>query len=121
METEPDLPAIRVPVSDLRVNLFTETELAAAELLVQLSESANSGDSSCSTTSSPRSVNTCLDPSGGGNDEVVLSRRKKRYRMISDLYNSTTSIGGGEEEEKRKTRKRARGEEEEEGRGVAML
>lgn len=134
MENEYELHAIRVPHPDLRVNLFTATELAAAELLVQLSESASGRDSSSSTTSSPRSVNTRLNPIGSGDDAEVemvalLPRRRKRYRMISDLYESTTTTtckglgGGGDEEEKhnsKKTKRKREEREEEERRGVML-
>ncbi|KAF3324937.1 hypothetical protein FCM35_KLT11094 [Carex littledalei] len=119
---EDDLHAIRISRPDLRVNLFTETELAAAELLVQLSESGSNRDSLSSDTSSPRSVNTRQNPIGGDDEEegmVVLPRRRKRYRMISDLYKSTTTGGGDEEKHNYKKQKRPRVEEEE--RGVVML
>jgi hypothetical protein len=118
MENEFDLHAIRITRPDLRVNLFTASELAAAELLVQLSESVGSQDrdSSSSTTSSPRSVNTRLNPIGGDDaseEMVALPRRRKRYRMISDIYKSTTCAGGGDEEKHNKNKKKRKREEEE--------
>ncbi|KAG1359447.1 putative peroxidase 64 [Cocos nucifera] len=104
---------------------FTATELAAAEQLVQLSESSGdsalrktlSSSSFSSSSSSPRSVNTRPAPGtmvavaedDEDEDEIGgASRRKRpRYRLIDDLYAATAQIdgaSGGREKRRRCTR-----------------
>ncbi|KAG6537047.1 transcription initiation factor TFIID subunit 1-like [Zingiber officinale] len=90
-----------------RGGLFTAADLAAAELLVHLSESSaeaastvSSSASSSSSSSSPRSVNTRPPDAsvlGRIDDEEEMGpwRRTKRYRPMTDLYAATRPVGGG--------------------------
>ncbi|KAG6532754.1 hypothetical protein ZIOFF_006604 [Zingiber officinale] len=91
-----------------RGGLFTAADLAAAELLVHLSESSaeaastvsSSASSSSSSSSSPRSVNTRPPDAsvlGRIDDEEEMGpwRRTKRYRPMTDLYAATRPVGGG--------------------------
>ncbi|CAL9149392.1 uncharacterized protein LOC135628944 [Musa acuminata AAA Group] len=77
--------------------LFTATELAAAELLVQLSGSSASFSAAATaedraSSSSPRSVNarpppeTTILPENEEEEETGPWRRNRRYRPIADLY-----------------------------------
>ncbi|RLN33119.1 hypothetical protein C2845_PM03G04850 [Panicum miliaceum] len=91
--------------------LFTEAELAAADLLVQLSGSGR-GDEAASESGSPRSVNTCAggaaawEAASGG---LELDRRaRKRYRLVSELYGATRPVAGAGAGSARK-RKRGHG------------
>jgi hypothetical protein len=90
---------------------FTESELAVAQQLIQLSQSSgptsDSANSMGSASSSTRSVNT---PAWTPLDAMVeddegLWRRNKRYRPIADVYASTVPIDGEGDGEK-ETRKR---------------
>nr|XP_009391017.1 PREDICTED: uncharacterized protein LOC103977275 [Musa acuminata subsp. malaccensis] len=91
---------------------FTAAELAAAEQLLQLSESSSAdlaASSSSASSSSPRSVNNrpppeavLLEAEEEEEEETGLRRRTKRYRLIADLHMVTTPIdscskGGGAE------------------------
>ncbi|THU57154.1 hypothetical protein C4D60_Mb03t00530 [Musa balbisiana] len=85
---------------------FTAAELAAAEQLLQLSESSSAdlaASSSSSSSSSPRSVNNRPPPEAvlleaeeeeeeEEEEETGLRRRTKRYRLIADLHMVTTPI-----------------------------
>ncbi|THU61569.1 hypothetical protein C4D60_Mb07t24710 [Musa balbisiana] len=77
--------AVATPPSDL----FTATELAAAQQLVQLSESSADSSSCSSSSSSTRSLNTravLLEAEEDEEEETGPWRRTKRYRPIADLY-----------------------------------
>lgn len=99
----------------IRGDLFIAADLAAAELLVHLSESSAEAASSSASSSSPRSVNmrpplppTSPDavPVGNeGEEEMGPWRRTKRYRLIADLYAATRPVGGGGAEEKPRPRR----------------
>ncbi|XP_038971566.1 uncharacterized protein LOC120104443 [Phoenix dactylifera] len=131
---EEALPTTRIPPLQ---DFFTASEVAAAEQLVQLSES--SGDSfprrtlsssSFASSSSPRSVNTrppataMVAEADEDDDEeqhefggAPRLRRRPRYRLIADLYAASALIddetGGAEKringEERRSRQKRSRG------------
>ncbi|WOL18595.1 hypothetical protein Cni_G27392 [Canna indica] len=113
------LPLLLLPVRapsipwDATGDLFTPAELAAAEQLVQLSESSAESAAaapcaaaeSSSSSSSPRSVNTRPPPEAvmmeaeeeeeeEEEEETGLRRRTKRYRPIADLYAATRPIKG---------------------------
>ncbi|XP_010935143.1 uncharacterized protein [Elaeis guineensis] len=124
---EETLPEIRIPPAR-PLDSFTETELLAAELLVQLSESSG-GDSSSSFSSStsPRSVNARPPPMamvaeddrdvvvGEEEDDEIGGaprRRRPRYRLLADLYAVTAPIGSVE---KRRGGERQRGEKKMKG------
>ncbi|KAM0845930.1 hypothetical protein ACQ4PT_056019 [Festuca glaucescens] len=105
--------------------LFSAAELAAADLLLQLSVSVAKGDdeeaalSSSATTQSPsqRSARPCCD-SGDltveeeevGEERVVeastvLDRRaRKRYRRLSDLYAATSPVTSASVSKKKRKR-----------------
>ncbi|KAL6601352.1 hypothetical protein ACP70R_044572 [Stipagrostis hirtigluma subsp. patula] len=84
--------------------LFTEAELAAADLLVQLS--GGGGGDDAPSSSSPRSVNTCAGAAAWEEEvevpfglglEVELDldgRTRKRYRLLSELYAATRPVRG---------------------------
>jgi hypothetical protein len=91
--------------------LFTAAELAAADLLLQLSvagarrgdEAAAVDSSSATTCSSRRSANPCLeDLYAEAEKRVVVKepavsteldmRARKRYRLLSDLYAATSPL-----------------------------
>ncbi|PAN13598.1 hypothetical protein PAHAL_2G349600 [Panicum hallii] len=91
--------------------LFTEAELAAADLLVQLSGSGGGGDEAASESGSPRSVNTCAGAAAWEEEEeaggLELDRRaRKRYRLVSELYGATRPVAcaGAGSARKRKRR-----------------
>lgn len=119
-------PPTQIPIpsySPYPQDSFTATELAAAEQLVQLSESS-SGDSAIrkalssssfsSYSSSPRSVNTRPAPAAmvaeadedEDEDEIggAARRRRPRYRLIDDLYAVTAPIDGGSSSGREKRR-----------------
>ncbi|RCV12721.1 hypothetical protein SEVIR_2G302800v4 [Setaria viridis] len=83
--------------------LFTEAEMAAADLLVQLSGSGG-GDDGGAAPESPRSVNTCAGAAAWAEEEerereavlgLELDRRaRKRYRLVSELYDATRPVAG---------------------------
>ncbi|WOK94674.1 hypothetical protein Cni_G03379 [Canna indica] len=98
-----------LPSSSARRDLFTDTEVAAAEQLVQLSGSSGDADpdavpstSAASASSSPRSVNArppappppeaLLLEAEDEEEEVGPRRRKKRYRSIAEIYASTDPV-----------------------------
>ena len=94
--------------------LFTEAELAAADLLVQLS-GGGEGDEAASESGSPRSVNTCAGGAAAWEEEqeeaggLELDRRtRKRYRLVSELYGATRPVAGAGAGSARK-RKRGHG------------
>ncbi|CAN6205187.1 unnamed protein product [Urochloa humidicola] len=81
--------------------LFTEAELAAADLLVQLSGSGGGDDGAAPESESPRSVNTCAGAAAWEAEErreaaaaaLELDRRaRKRYRLLSELYDATKPV-----------------------------
>jgi hypothetical protein len=91
--------------------LFTAAEIAAADLLLQLSvagarrddEAAAAESSSATTCSSRRSANPCLeDLDAEAEKRVVVKeppvsteldmRARKRYRLLSDLYSATSPL-----------------------------
>ncbi|CAN6198744.1 unnamed protein product [Urochloa humidicola] len=83
--------------------MFTEAELAAADLLVQLSGSGGGDDGAASESESPRSVNTCAGAVAWEEEEeerkaaagLELDRRaRKRYRLVSELYDATRPVAG---------------------------
>ncbi|CAL5087089.1 unnamed protein product [Urochloa decumbens] len=79
--------------------MFTEAELAAADLLVQLSGSGGGDDGAASESESPRSVNTCAGAAAWEEREAAagleLDRRaRKRYRLLSELYDATRPVAG---------------------------
>ncbi|URE14010.1 hypothetical protein MUK42_10911 [Musa troglodytarum] len=82
-------------------DLFTATELAAAQQLVQLSESSADFSSCSSSSSSTRSLNTRPPPEAilmeaeedEEEEETGPWRRTKRYRPIADLYALSKPIG----------------------------
>ena len=95
--------------------LFTEAELAAADLLVQLGGSGGGGDEAPSESGSPRSVNTCAGGAAAWEEEqeeaggLELDRRtRKRYRLVSELYGATRPVAGAGAGSARK-RKRGHG------------
>ncbi|KAG6468495.1 hypothetical protein ZIOFF_073183 [Zingiber officinale] len=91
--------------------LLTASDLKAAELLVQLSESSCSGaddwcsSSSSSSSSTPRSVEFYRQPPPLLEAEILLEneddeeetggpwRRTRRYRQIADVYADTAPVG----------------------------
>ncbi|XP_078173861.1 uncharacterized protein LOC144567572 [Carex rostrata] len=90
--------------------LFTESEMTAAEQLLQLSESSCTADASgcnseASASSSTRSVNAIADDVV--EDDEALWRKNNRYRSIADVYASTVQLGvEGEGKKKEKKRKK---------------
>ncbi|XP_074570818.1 uncharacterized protein LOC141827466 [Curcuma longa] len=114
---------LRPPPAEVRTrilgDLYTAADLAAAELLVHLSESsaeAASSVSSSASSSSPRSINMQppLSPEAVlvGNEEEREEeeemgpwQRTKRYRLMADLYAATRPVGGGGGEEKPRPRR----------------
>ncbi|CAN6175177.1 unnamed protein product [Urochloa humidicola] len=98
--------------------MFTEAELAAADLLVQLSGSGGGDDGAASESESPRSVNTCAAAAAWEEEEerkppagLELDRRaRKRYRLVSELYDATRPVAG---DGAGSARKRKRGQQPE--------
>ncbi|KAL6656406.1 hypothetical protein ACP70R_007232 [Stipagrostis hirtigluma subsp. patula] len=96
--------------------LFTEAELAAADLLVQLS--GGGGGDDAPSSSSPRSVNTCAGAAAWEDEmEVALElglgveldldgRARKRYRLLSELYAATRPVWGAAAASSTRKRKR---------------
>ncbi|CAL5073055.1 unnamed protein product [Urochloa decumbens] len=94
--------------------VFTEAELAAVDLLVQLSGSGGVDDGAASESESPRSVNTCAGSAAWKEEEekreaaagLELDRRaRKRYRLLSELYDATRPVavaGAGNERKKKR-------------------
>ncbi|XP_038973562.1 uncharacterized protein LOC120105296 [Phoenix dactylifera] len=122
---EETLPEIRISPSR-PLDSFTETELLAAEQLVQLSESSGGESSSSLSSSSPRSVNAQPPPMAmvaEADDDVegeeqedeiggAPRRRRPRYRLIADLYAArlrSTALRSGLEEERQRGEKRMKG------------
>jgi hypothetical protein len=84
--------------------LFTEAELVAADLLVQLSGSGGGDGGGEAAPESPRSVNTCAGAAAWAEKErereavlgLELDRRaRKRYRLVSELYDATRPVVAG--------------------------
>lgn len=91
-------------------DLFTEAELAAADLLVQLSGSAGGADDEAASDSgSPRSVNTgaaWAEEREAMTMGLELDRRAtKRYRLVSELYDATRRVDGSGEGNARKRKR----------------
>nr|CAB3457742.1 unnamed protein product [Digitaria exilis] len=98
-------------------SLFTEAELVAADLLVQLSGSAGDEVASASDSGSPRSVNTGAGGAASWKEREAMvggleldRRARKRYRLVSELYDATTRVDGAGEGN---ARKRKRGKQPE--------
>lgn len=100
---------------------FTDTELSAAELLVQLSGSSDTAEDRASS-SSPGSVNarplplrpeTAMLLENEEEDEETGPgrRRTQRYRPIAEVYAATTPSGGVDRGAERRRKKRAKGED----------
>lgn len=105
LRLHPPLPSTQPPPSR---GLLTASDLKAAELLVQLSESSGGGaDDWCSSSSSstPRSVELPRSAPPLLEAEILLEneddeeetggpwRRTRRYRPIADVYAATAPVG----------------------------
>ncbi|OEL38800.1 hypothetical protein BAE44_0000180 [Dichanthelium oligosanthes] len=92
--------------------LFTEAELAAADLLVQLSGSAGGDDEAAAEPEpeSPRSVNTCAGAAAWEEKEEAMGleldrRARKKYRLLSELYDATRPVAGADAGNARKRKR----------------
>ncbi|KAF8701036.1 hypothetical protein HU200_033931 [Digitaria exilis] len=100
-------------VREIGGSLFTEAELVAADLLVQLSGSAGDEVASASDSGSPRSVNTGAGASaawGKKEREAMVGfeldrRARKRYRLVSELYHATRRVDGAGQGSARKRKR----------------